>query len=316
MDERDDVTGVPAPVGYSAKGRVRGTRRSAAVVAAGAAGLLLIGAAGFTLAATPSGSSDPGASGAPAASPSASPNTDASPNAPDDAPNGGPRRGFGFGPGLRGFARGLGGPGGPGRAFGAIHIKAIDGASVSLATDDGWTRTITVGDGTPITKAGAAITAADLKVGDEVRIAETRAADGSYTITRLEVVLPTSAGQVTAKGADTITIQRFDGTTATIHVGSSTTYRARGNAQASLADVTVGAFVVAVGNARPDGSLDAVEVLTAQVRNVQGHRGLGQPFGPRGNNAPNGPNGPNEQNGPNGQPAPTLQASPSAETNT
>jgi hypothetical protein len=265
MDEQKAAT-------YSAAGRTSGPRRSAAIVAAGAAALLLIGAAGFALAASPTPAS-PGASGAPAASPgTGARHADREPSA---------------GAGLRGR---LGDLLGPGRGFGAIHVTAIQGSSVSLATDDGWTRTITLGSSTKVMKAGAAISAGDLKVGDQVRIAETKAADGSYTIDRIQVVLPSVAGQVTAKSADSLTVKRLDGTTATIHVSSSTTYRAVGNRNASLADVNVGSYVLASGNARSDGSIDALQVLSGQPRAVEG-RGRGLGLGPKAKDGQDGQNG-------------------------
>ena len=53
--------------------------------------------------------------------------------------------------------------------FRDITITAIDGSSLSLKTEDGWTRTITVTDTTTITKGGATITLGDLAVGDSIR---------------------------------------------------------------------------------------------------------------------------------------------------
>jgi hypothetical protein len=158
------------------------------------------------------------------------------------------------------------GPGGIGRGgFNSITITAIDGTSVSLKTDDGWTRTITLTDSTAITKAGATITAGDLAVGDEVRIGQDRADDGTYTVTRLAVVLPTLVGEVTAVDGSTITITQRGGTTATIHVDGDTTFRVDGAAGA-LSDVKVGSIVIAEGVQRADGSLDAERVGTGFER--------------------------------------------------
>jgi hypothetical protein len=282
MDERIE----PA---FAASARVGGARRTTAIVAAAAAGLLVVGAAGFALAASPA-TPDAGGSTALTATASGDPSPSAS------AGNGGA-------PGKRGPSAGrlgdlvrgaLGG-----RLLGAIHITAIDGSNLSLATQDGWSRTITVGQATTITRAGKTIPVAALKVGDEVRFAETRNADGTFTIDRLDVLLPTVVGQVTAKGDESITLKRLDGTTATIHVGSSTTYRTRGNANASLADVSVGSYVVATGTARSDGSIDAVTVATGQPGAIEGGRGFGRFFGPRMPGMP----------GSKGQPAPTPSAS-------
>jgi hypothetical protein len=274
LDERPDG-------GYAAAGPVRSSRRTALLAAVGA-GLLLVGAAGFALAASPTS----GPSSDPSAVPAATPAPGSS-----GAPSG---RGFGpgFGPGLLGKVRGpgmLGGiPGGPGRPLGAIHITAVDGSSLSLATEDGWKRTISLGSGTTITRAGETIAVGDLKVGDEVRFAETRNSDGTYTIDRVDVVVPTIAGEVTATGSNTITLKRFDGTSATVHVSGDTTYVARGNANASLSDVSVGSYVVVQGTARDDGSIDALRVGIGQPTTVEGRIGPGFRFGPHGPNMGNG----------------------------
>ena len=227
--------------------------------------------------------------------------------------------------------------GGPGR--GGITIKAIDGNQLSLATPDGWTRTISVTSTTTITKGGQTIAVTALKVGDEVRLRQVRNADGSYTVTAITVptaqlggevtavagttitvkgkrdaarvitvngstvyklgsaaaskadvkvgsevtaagtldgdtftaitvwiARPSVAGEVTGKTADTITVKRKDGSTATIHVSSTTTYATRGDKTASLADIAVGSRVTAVGTLRADGSLDAASVLGKPVK--------------------------------------------------
>ena len=178
-----------------------------------------------------------------------------------------------------GFGRSFGGPfgqflpggpngkpfrdGGPGfkdgREFGKITVTAISGDSVSLATEDGWTRTITVTSTTKITKGGAAATLTDLKVGDVVRFGQTRNADGSFTITALEIVQPQVAGTVTAVGSDTITITLRDGTSQTLKTSASTTYHLE-DGTGTRADVSVGATIVATGEKASDGSLDASSV--------------------------------------------------------
>ena len=61
---------------------------------------------------------------------------------------------------------------------------------------------------------------------------------------------------MSAIDGDTLTITQPGGTTATIHVDSSTTYQVNGVA-GKLSDIKVGSFVVAEGTQRADGSLDA-----------------------------------------------------------
>ncbi len=147
-----------------------------------------------------------------------------------------------------------------GGGFRDITIASISGSSLSLKTDDGWNRTITADSTTTITKGGATITAGDLAVGDQVVFSQARQTDGTYTITAIRVILPTLAGQVTAVTDSTLAVTRRDGTTATIHVTASTTYRVQGVTTATLSDIKVGANVVAEGTLRADGSLDATSV--------------------------------------------------------
>jgi hypothetical protein len=201
-----------------------------------------------------------------------------------------PRPGASGAPRLR--DRGLGGRGFPFRfggdrgrfGFGAISVTAIDGSNISLKTDDGWTRTITVTGTTKFSRGGAAIALGDVKVGDKIRFHETRNADASFAIDEVDVVVPSVVGKVTAKTADTITVENLGGGTATIHVAASTTYRVAGKANATLADIAVGAIVGAQGQQRADGSIDATTVRAAPApgRWFGGRDGAGKP-----KNAPN-----------------------------
>jgi hypothetical protein len=146
-----------------------------------------------------------------------------------------------------------------GRGFGQISVTAISGSNISLATADGWTRTIAVTSATTITKGGAAATLGDVKVGDTIRFAQTRNTDGTYTITAIEIVQPQVAGTVTAVGADTITITLRDGTSQTIRTTGSTTYHVE-RADGTRADVKVGSTILASGEKAADGSLTAASV--------------------------------------------------------
>jgi hypothetical protein len=150
--------------------------------------------------------------------------------------------------------------------FHDITISAISGSNLSLETADGWTRTIAVSDSTTLSEAGETITLADLAVGDQIVFRQERQSDGSYTITAINVVLPTVGGEVTVIDGNTITITRRDGTTGTIHVDGDTTYRVNGDTGA-LSDISVGVFVVAQGTLRTDGSLDA-DVVHSGMRGL------------------------------------------------
>lgn len=160
------------------------------------------------------------------------------------------------GPDVVAFDGGL--RGGVGRGgFHEITISAISGSSLSLQTEDGWTRTIAVGSSTTITKAGETIALGDLAVGDQIGFRQDRADDGTYTITSIVVVLPAIGGEVTAVADNAITVTGKDGTTGTIHVDGDTTYEVDGTTGQALADIEVGDFVMGEGSLRADGSLDA-----------------------------------------------------------
>ncbi|HET9851645.1 MAG TPA: DUF5666 domain-containing protein [Candidatus Limnocylindrales bacterium] len=177
------------------------------------------------------------------------------------------------GPGLPGA------PGGRGFGFGEISITAISGSSITLATEDGWTRTITVDDGTTFTKAGDDITLGDLAVGDNVAFRQTREDDGIWTIDAIAVILPHVGGQVTAVDGSTITIELRGGTTATVNVDSDANVVVNGD-PAAVGDIKVGMILMAEGTENADGSLDATRVRAGDAR-LRGDR-----FGGRG---PKGP---------------------------
>jgi hypothetical protein len=199
------------------------------------------------------------------ASPSATPDTTNQTTAGALVPAAGTLESVELDHGLRGgFGRG---------GFHAITISAINGSNLSLETEDGWSRTITVGSDTTITKAGETVAIGDLAVGDQIGFAQEREDDGTFTITAIKVVLPTIGGEVTAVTDSSITVTGKDGTTGTIHVDGDTTYEVDGTTGQALSDVEVGDFVIAEGTLRDDGSLDADVVHSGF------HRGRGG-FGP------------------------------------
>lgn len=251
--------------------------------------------------------------------------------APFAGPGGGP------GPSIGGGR--FGGPGGL-LGLGGVTITKVDGSSISLKTDDGWTRTITVGSDTQITKGTEKAALSDLSVGDQIRFTEKKESDGSYSITRVAIIVPRVdgtvsatngsgftlkqgdgstksvtvsdstkymlggstgsksdvtvgsrvdvqgtpgsgdsfaasvvtvqpafvAGTVTATTSDSITVKKFDGSSATVHVDSATTFRIRGVTSAKISDVKVGDIVTATGRLGTDGTLDAQSVLGGSFR--------------------------------------------------
>jgi hypothetical protein len=180
---------------------------------------------------------------------------------------------FGGGPG---FGRGFG------HLFGGITITAISGNDISLETEDGWTRTITVDDDTEYSKSGDEIALADLAVGDRIAFRQTLEDDGTWTIDAIGVILPHVGGEVTAVDGSTITVERRDGESATINVNADTEYLVNGD-DGNLADVEVGMVLIAEGTEDADGTLTATEVHAFEPGGFfEGRPGFGGPGGPRG----------------------------------
>ena len=148
---------------------------------------------------------------------------------------------------------------------GAVTVTAITGSNLSLATSDGWKRTITVTADTKISKGGQPIAVADIKVGDAIRFTQKRNADGTYAITSIVVPTARTGGEVTAVSGDKITVKLRDGSTQVITVTTSTVYTL-GRASGTKADVKVGVDIVAAGTL--DGTAFtamSVNVALAQV---------------------------------------------------
>ena len=161
------------------------TRAARVGIVAGAAFLFVVGAvAAMGASPAPSTGADPAANPAASAAPDST-------TAPGTTKPDGDRHGVGGPGGFGGF-----GGFGPGvfARLGArdITITAINGSDLSLKTDDGWTRTISVTSTTTITKGGATITVADLAVGDQIAFAQDRSTGGTYTVTAIKIILPTT----------------------------------------------------------------------------------------------------------------------------
>ncbi|MFL5680345.1 MAG: DUF5666 domain-containing protein [Chloroflexota bacterium] len=252
------------PAAFSKTIRAPRFLRVGIVVAAAA--VVLVSAA-LTFGASP----DPSTGGTP------QPNASGGPGGRDrDFRHGGQDFGFGLGPlapfgGPDGGVPGIAGPGprrlGDGVGRRDISVTAVVGSNLSLKTEDGWTRTITVTGTTKLTKGGQTIALGDIEVGDTIRFQQTRGSDGSFTITAVEVVVPRVAGEVTAVTADGFTIKARNGTTWTVTVDGSTTYR-MGAAAGSKADVTVGATVGVAGTQGSGNSIKALTVVVQPARAV------------------------------------------------
>jgi hypothetical protein len=150
-------------------------------------------------------------------------------------------------------------------AFRDITVTAISGSSISLATSDGWTRTVTVTDAMDLTKGGQPIELSDIAVGDEIRLLQERADDGTVTVTGIAVVVPKVAGEVSDLSSSGFTLTGRDGAVWTITLTGDTLYR-YGAADGTLADVANGDTVLVLGTSTGDNALTATTVAVAGDR--------------------------------------------------
>lgn len=165
----------------------------------------------------------------------------------------------GFG-GQAGFGSGSRGSQGPSSLRGSsVTVTAIDGANLGLETADGWTRTIDTTN-VVITRDDTAIAITDLLVGERVSVEQTRNADGSYTVTGIEVRSSVVSGTVGTVSADGFTVVGGDGTTTNVTVDASTSWSASGSSTVTIADATAGRSVAVEGQLQADGSILATRV--------------------------------------------------------
>ena len=148
-----------------------------------------------------------------------------------------------------------------------ITITAISGSAVTLTTEDGWTRTVTITDDVALTKGGQDIALGDLAVGDQVRLRQQKQDDGTWTVTALRVVVPGIRGTVSDLSSTGFKVTTRGGTVWTVTVDGSTEYRF-GTADGSLSDVTNGSVVVVLGGSSGDNVLTALTVRVAPDRVV------------------------------------------------
>lgn len=139
----------------------------------------------------------------------------------------------GHGSSLPGMMRGPGG-----------SITAVSANSITVKDPRGTSSTFSIDSSTKVAKDRVAATAADLAIGEHVRIIPS--STSSTTAAVIDIELARVAGQVVSVSGSTITVSDRDGFYRTISVGSATTYTKSG-ASATLGDVTTGSFVMAEG---------------------------------------------------------------------
>ncbi len=151
-------------------------------------------------------------------------------------------------------------------------ITGVTTTSVTVNRNDSKTTTFTITPSTIITDGAASMTVPSLAVGDTIDVQVN--STNPTTALRINIVQARLAGRVSTVSGNLITITGGQGFARTVQVSDTTTYTEDGN-PATLADVTVGSNIVAVGTIDADVTmLDATSVAIKSNGHAETIRGL------------------------------------------
>lgn len=151
-----------------------------------------------------------------------------------------------------------GGRGYHGMGRGELTVQKVSGGTITATRPDGKTVTIHTSSSTTYWRGGSQVNAGAVTAGTHIAVRGQRASDGSVTATRVEIVLPSYAGKVTAINGADLTVQGRDGQSHTIHT-TTTTKVNRAGETASVGDIKVGESISV------SGTLNSDQTLTADV---------------------------------------------------
>jgi len=124
------------------------------------------------------------------------------------------------------------------------RLSALNDSSITVSRLDGTSRTYSLTSSTAFVKDRVAASQSDLAVGETVRVRP--ATSGAATAAEVDIVPAHVAGQVVSVSSDSIVVSDLDGFHRTISTTSSTKV-IKNASSSSLADLSVGEFVVASG---------------------------------------------------------------------
>ena len=147
-------------------------------------------------------------------------------------------------------------------------VTSVASSSVTIKQFDGSSKTLTLTSSTTYTQAGATATKTALVAGVRITAQGTVDSSGNFTATAVTIAPSSVAGTVASKTATTIVVTTAavgttPGKTVTVNVSATTRYSVRGVTSPTLANVAVGARIVASGTLNADGSLTATLVQAA-----------------------------------------------------
>ncbi|MGC9154479.1 MAG: DUF5666 domain-containing protein [Ferrimicrobium sp.] len=140
-------------------------------------------------------------------------------------------------------------------------VTSISGGSITITNDHGLTRTLVTSSATAYREAGSVVTPTALRVGELITALGTPQSNGAeLDATAIVIALGHFRGTITGINGSVVTLGLAGGTTATVTLSGSTTYRQAG-ATVSESALTVGQRVVAVGTITGTNAMTAEKVV-------------------------------------------------------
>jgi hypothetical protein len=145
-------------------------------------------------------------------------------------------------------------------------VTAVGPSSITIEKADGTSRTLALTASTAYREASAKVSLSAVVVGARISAQGTVDSAGDFTATTITIVTSSVTGTVASKTSTSMVVTTATGKSVTVNVTADTKYSVPGMTGATLASVAVGDRVQATGVLNADGSITAISVQVARVR--------------------------------------------------
>jgi hypothetical protein len=145
-------------------------------------------------------------------------------------------------------------------------VTAVGPSSITIEKADGTSRTLALTASTAYREASAKVSLSAVVLGARISAQGTVDSAGNFTATAITIVTSSVTGTVASKTSTSMVVTTATGKSVTVNVTADTKYSVPGMTGATLASVAVGDRVQATGVLNADGSITAISVQVARVR--------------------------------------------------
>jgi hypothetical protein len=139
-------------------------------------------------------------------------------------------------------------------------VNLITSNTISATGSDGTAVTITVTTSTAITRAGQPATLSDITRGTHIRVTGKNDGSGNITAKRIDIILPSIAGTITAINGDTLAVQTAKGVHTVQITATTTIYDAQTHNPLAVSALRLGEYVHVAGVVNSNGSVAAYQI--------------------------------------------------------